>query len=165
MLETLLGEETVTGCLSPLAHITLTAEECKLAGIPPGARSFAFAYPVKQLKRLDSQEVLRHANSEDADCRFLLLMLFGGFVYFDDKCEVLQINTMATTGQKTTQLLLLGPALATQKCRNVLTRERRLQPVTLELGDLELFAWVHPSEMFQGQALSSEVDYPDGAFV
>ena len=169
VIELVVGSRTFSGELSPLASVTLNADECLVAGISADAKSFAFAYPRKNLS-LEAHNICL-SGKRQSGIDVMLFLTFGGFVYFDSEHKVLQLNALAPEGDEAAaaaHLTLVGPGIASEHFMTLLHVNRRLQPVTLgnlvEAG-FRKFGWVHPNEHLRGTRASDEIDYPAGVFV
>jgi len=140
--------------LSPLHPVTLDAENKDAANIPRSAAYFAWAYPA-----VVDEAVLRSAaRAHPAEAAFLT---FGGYIYFDDRREVVGTNSIAPA-QLGSPGLSFGRAQALPtSAAETLTRQGRFQEITLaELrsqGAVE-FAWIRPAEF--GDSVAS----PNGCF-
>lgn len=156
-----LGRDTLSGVISPHCPITLDEDERLDAGIPDGATSFAFSYPVEDL-RGQFEWLLPFAR----DSPWLFYLLIGGFAYFDKHGDVIQLNALSLSPAAAV-LHLIGPYKAAEKAIEFLEASERLQPIALkDLVDagFRSFCWVHPGEAPGGTPLSTTSAYNDGAF-
>ena len=153
------------GFLSPSSSITLEAADREAAGISSQAVTYAFAYPLRELFSNTGMHThfLRLALNEP----WILFVLLGGFVYFNEHNQVVQINALSLE-PSSHALNLVGPLPAAPEASAILRATGRLQEVTLpDLHDhgFKTFAWVHPNERLGGHKLSSRFRYDHGAFL
>eukprot|EP00906_Rhabdomonas_costata_P026522 RCo037780 len=153
-----LGVKELKGFISSLSRTTLDAATRAEAAIPWEAQYFCFAYPLKGVAKVpeDKLPVL------DPQYSFLV---FGGFMYFNEKRHLLQLNALG----KGDALKFEGPyKLPPSPFINRLKEENRFQPVTvapLVQAGAKYFIWIPPVD---GHRL---LDKPDpisgfhGAFV
>lgn len=69
-------DELLSGCLSPMTQLTLSADDKEAAGIAEDATAFCFAYPAERDIKLSASD----SAEKDPDLMFLT---FGGFLFFD----------------------------------------------------------------------------------
>ena len=191
------GRQGARGVTSPPHAVTLASPppasseteysrgERAEAGVPVGAASFCFCYPLPE-NDVDMQEMLERRDLALGACHFLLL---GGFVYFDAVGVVLQCNAIsdasgsaqtATYGAAAapgsaqrpqlrpspaarTSFQLLGPHSASDAATATLDEQARLVPTTLEPlrhAGFVRFAWVNPNELPGGHALAADDERP-----
>ena len=151
--------EALEGLMSPFFNITLDAKARVAAGIPRDAEHFAFCYPVEGL----SVETLIPAAAQQP---WLFHLLVGGFVYFDQYQDIIQVNALGLA-PAANSLHLVGPFKAAAGAISYLESSSRMQTIVLkDLADagFRKFCWIHPAEAPGGVALSTEHLYNDGAF-
>ena len=140
----------VIGALSPRFKVTIKQNDpsAALIRIPPGAEYFCFAYPVIT----GNMEVkLEKYTPIDA------FLLYGGFVYFDGKLNVIQINALWVGWN----LQLSAPRQLPKSVRDQLLAENRFKDITLPqlaAKGAKRFAWLLPGEF------SNEIQVPDGGW-
>eukprot|EP01006_Ploeotia_vitrea_P006070 TRINITY_DN12200_c0_g1_i1.p1 TRINITY_DN12200_c0_g1~~TRINITY_DN12200_c0_g1_i1.p1 ORF type:complete len:583 (-),score=45.32 TRINITY_DN12200_c0_g1_i1:133-1881(-) len=134
-------EWEVLGTASPLSPVTLDAESKAKAAIPTAAEWFAFMYPVAGLQNTnwDTQALLDHSRT---------LLVIGGFMYFDGRGQLLQVNGIGSGDC----LCFDGPYEFPPVLLAQLQASGRMQPVTLPSlrEKVKEFAWLMVDE-FAGQ--------------
>lgn len=119
------------------------------AGIPQLAVYFSWAYPAVQVSSADPHIIALHdaiLQMQGAERSFFQ---FGGYVYFDDKCEVLATTSVSPMALGTS-LIFGGPNQLPKDVSDVLTRQGRFQEITLEVlarKGATHFAWIRPNEL------------------
>jgi hypothetical protein len=138
--------------LSPRHSVTLEGAARVRAGIPDGAYTFCFAYPVKADWSKISPQVMVDA---PPSCK---LLLAGGFVYFTLTGEVCGINAVSTLVgvdgvQSRSSIQFSSPLPLSVDAQLQLKKAKRLQTVTLssllERGSTH-YAWIAPGESLKG---------------
>jgi len=161
------GEGSSVICLSPKTLVTVPRKFRKGAGIPLKAQHFCFVYPTRSV---ELQQALSQLDLQREAWAFV--MLIGGFAYFDAADQLLGVNAVTYSGAASgSALMLIGPSSCTQRGFESLYRQGRLRPMPNSLEGFDLFSWVHPNELLDGELLtkSGEIggtgDYPHGAMV
>lgn len=77
-------DEVLSGCLSPMTELTLSADDKEAAGIAEDASAFCFAYPAERDINLSASDMAE----KDPDLMFLT---FGGFLFFDTDSPVPEV--------------------------------------------------------------------------
>ena len=134
----------VSGLMSPLQLITLTAESRLHAGVPEQATAVSFVYPLPGLK-----DAIQRLIDEGHLQPWLFMCLLGGFCYFNASGSIVQSNALVLTENPPVQLHLVGPYPASDGGVQYLVENERMQVVTIkslrEIGFLE-FCWVLAKE-------------------
>lgn len=130
------------GTFSPASVITLDEHSRKIANIPEDATYLAWAYPLSGLNILEDN-IKRKLKAEVPEISFIL---FGGFLFFDDKYQLLQANAVYGGNN-----ISFGPPknINYMDVYTSLIKSGRLQEVTTqELLDLKVteFCWINPNE-------------------
>mmetsp|Transcript_75705 Transcript_75705/g.244997 ORF Transcript_75705/g.244997 Transcript_75705/m.244997 type:complete len:326 (+) Transcript_75705:85-1062(+) len=140
--------------LSPLHPVTLESEAKDAANIPRSAAHFAWASPAV----IDEAVLRSTTRSHPAEAAFLT---YGGYIYFDDRREVVGTNSIVPAQLGTPGLTFGRAQVLPGNVEETLTRQGRFQEITLaELrsqGAVE-FAWIRPAEF------SDRVASPNGCF-
>ena len=147
-MELLSSPNGLIGHVSPLAVLSLEAEELRQMGVSPErARFYSFFYPCPQLAgcMLSSEKPLQ------------ALVTLGGFIYFDRNGLLISCNTFTSEKQSTTLSFEHARPLESRIARS-LFQAGRFQVITIKaLNDqgARRFAWL----------LGNETDLaPHGAF-
>jgi len=147
-----LGHGDIIFCqLSPLHRITLDTETKAAASIPAAATYFSWCYP---MVTTDDGPRLSGATGEQN------FLTFGGYIYFDNKQDVVGTNAIAPAPLDTLGLMFGRAQRLPQQAAESLTRQGRFQEITLEAlasKGATHFAWIRPSEFLS-------VAGPDGCF-
>lgn len=132
-----LGGE-VKGMLSPLEEVTIKQHDptAALIRIPPGAKFFAFAYPV-----ITAELEVTRTRYSPTDA----FLLYGGYVYFDAKMNVIAVNALWVGSN----LQLSAPKKLPDDIKQTLLDAGRFRDITLpqlwEAGARK-FCWMLPAE-------------------
>lgn len=156
--ETERSSQAVLG-VAPSSKVTLDADQCRKAGIPPQAEKFAFvclqsvaaygegagaAQPALLCPDNASKELLSGLRA---------LMSFGGFVYLDAENTILQFNAVEPSDEP--HLHVEGPYPLSQWPQTKLAKAERFHPqriIKVQGGSLQSFwCWVNPEEMRLGE--------------
>ena len=146
---------------SPPAVVTIGGQSAARSGVPEGAHTFAFAYPMRltaaavdELVRIAVRERSRAGSRSDDTPAWLDFCLIGGFVYFDAKGALLQANALGLQlGMGNPELTYDGPHLASTRAGGAMMRAGRMEAVTLDslkdegfvsFGWLNPFGWLAP---------------------
>lgn len=144
-----MGAGEIVFCqLSPLHPITLDAETKAAANIPDAATFFAWAYPM----------VLEAGMSRPRGAAELAFVEYGGYIYFNDRREVVGTNSINPAPFGTLGLMFGRPQPLSQSVVDTLTKQGRFQEITLKpLADKGAthFAWIRPAE-FRGEVASND---------
>lgn len=155
----------VHGILSPASPITVPVAHRKGAGIPLRAASYCYIYPIGGSLYSELLSVSL------ASYPWALVLLCGGFGYYDHAGDLVQINAISYAPSNTGVVVVGSPVPA--KTRDVILeamqRQGRMipfhQPALIEAGFVS-FGWVHGGESFEGADLSDEANSNEhGAFV
>jgi nicotinamidase-related amidase len=156
------GKISNRGCCTPFNEITLPQEVREQAKIPSAAKTFAFAYPLPGITAVAENERTTFLSAgADPNMRFIL---YGGFVYFDERMRVLAANALGG-GQ---DLCFSGPQKWRKEYTNELVSENRFKPITLKnLRDAGArhFTWIHAGETLLAVGQEAWVPAKHGAFV
>jgi hypothetical protein len=163
------------GTLSPSARVTISGISATQIGIPKGAHSFAFSYPlplsegeaealiataVRVAGREDHHKTRSRkattdtANNASASPAWLDFVLVGGFVYFDKSGQFLQANALSYQSNKeptSSEVFAEGPQEAASQVGQIMVSAGRMDPVTLpalQAIGFQSFGWVNPAEEF-----------------
>eukprot|EP00040_Diaphanoeca_grandis_P028765 m.167014 g.167014 ORF g.167014 m.167014 type:complete len:424 (+) comp31451_c0_seq1:358-1629(+) len=145
------------GTISPIGNVTLPPDIRKLANIPADAALFAFAYPLAGVSQLTNEELELFSTDNDLHT----FVTIGGYVYFNIKGEVLQVNAIGIGPG----LFFDGPHTLPMSELVELQKQGRMQPVSagaLRDTGAEYFCWLRPGEEQTLKGLP--VPVPDGAF-
>ena len=130
--------------ISPRWPLTLPDEVKVRVGIPEEACSFCFAYPMGELEQ--GLEIFNLSSSPWA-----FFFLCGGFLYFDEKRDLISVNAVSLTPSPL-KLELFGPFECDSGFIAALTVLKRFDEVTIDalrdVGFLEL-AFVGPAEQLR----------------
>ena len=158
--------KSMRGFLAPMTKVTLPDEVKESAGIPVNAVYYAFAYPLECLAG-QMQRLLNAEAGNPEEFAWLEFFLIGGFMYLDEKKNVLRCNALALTVQPAF-LFLAGPFTHSGNMTKVLKESGRLRPQPLEpvarYAQFTDMAWINSSEKPGGVGLSDTEDWADGAF-
>ena len=141
-----------SGCISPLHPVTLSDAERDLASIPQDATHFCWAYPLSGFDLSDQRKASIGANAiqtfgalataaatvftsntvvEDdsiaADAAAVLLISFGGYLYFDSVGACVQANAIGMG----TDLVFCAPELWRADFTHALHATGRIQRITI----------------------------------
>ena len=148
--------------LSPACRITVGMEARAMASIPLDAMYFAFAYPTTEIEA-ELEEGAKQLELHQSAVHFLLV---GGYVYFDEKLQVCQINALSLSRSRTS-ITFTGPHPLPATVAEHMTVEGRLCKVTLdalESRGLVAVGWIHPGEILPGGDDDGS-QWPTGAFM
>mmetsp|Transcript_48357 Transcript_48357/g.104141 ORF Transcript_48357/g.104141 Transcript_48357/m.104141 type:complete len:331 (-) Transcript_48357:341-1333(-) len=143
--------EVLFAQFSPLHRLTLSDEGKEAALIPKLATYFAWAYPAVLQEGLPGR-------ASEAEKAFLE---FGGYVYFDDRSQVVGVNCIAPAPLGTPGLSFGRPQPLPATVAERLTQAGRFQEVSLEFltqRGATHFAWIRPQEF------GDDVANPNGSF-
>ena len=84
--------DRLVGSISPRSSVTVDPDSREAAGIPQNAHSFAFIYPMLETV---TSKLLKDLKLNLYPWGFVGLV--GGFAYFDEKMDVLQVNAITLT--------------------------------------------------------------------
>ena len=147
LLKKMGGERALIGKLSPPAAITVEGRNATRIGVPKGAQTFAFAYPLplqKEAVDLLVESAVRSASrpksgefvlaSLDDTPAWLDFCLVGGFFYMDKHEELLQTNSLGLQLDGVRhQIHYSGPHACSTRAGEAMTRAGRMEDVTLEV--------------------------------
>ena len=155
------SDGTIRGKLSPFAPITIpkTDQTFTLIRIPTTAKYFAWAYPIVTSKA-GIEENFKDISPTEMD----LFLLLGGYVYFDEKMELIQLNALLPQGS---QLQFSSPNQLPMKVFEILEKENRFHPITLDGLKATHFAWILPNEFTDSAIYGDKQKFPPlhpGAF-
>jgi len=143
---------------SPLSRITLPTHSRKLAGIPEGAESYFWVFPLGK----ERQDVCELTPAEKVD-PLMQLLFQGGFCYCSDDGTVLSIQ--AISHKREEMFMQFGTPQTLQKSvMQKIQKDGRFHPVSaqyLRQRGATKFCWVMPDEIF-GRA---NIGGDHGAFV
>lgn len=137
--------------LSPLHRITLDVESKDAARIPRSANYFAWVYPMVQD---GGAPLFADGTPESA------LLDFGGFIYFNDERDAVQLNSLRPAPLDTPGLTFGRPQNLPQSVTQSLSKQGRFQEITLDVlrqAGATYFGWIRPNEF-------PTVACPDGCF-
>lgn len=145
-----LGVTQIKGKLGPLNKITIRKNDPirVLARIPAMASYFSFVYPV-----ITKNTEIHAEERTPVDA----LLLYGGFVYFNDDLSYVQTNALWTGAQ----MHMCNPRPLPGRVRDLLNEQNRFHDVTLPhltaVGATR-FAWICPDEFW-------DIESPHGGWV
>lgn len=167
------------------SSITLPKRVRELAGIPSKSTRYSYMHPPIGLASsidwgnpfkavFDDHPVLSQTfgggtnlSAADNQNSIKYLLCLGGFVYFDEKMDIISINALSL--EKTDySLKLSGPWNANSSAINDLKKTGRMVTIPLqvfhEVGFVST-AWVEPGETFHSEPLAEEASNSNGALV
>jgi hypothetical protein len=182
------GERALSlGKLSPPTAVSLTGRQASSVGVPSGAKTFAFVYPLGLTEEENSALVTGGVRTQsrrtgvtrrrtlDDTPAWLDLLLVGGFLYMDEEGELLQANALSLNLEGTQHRIFAdGPHMAAASAGQALTKAGRMEAVTVEslrANGFTAFGWLNPEEEPDGHALtprgtrSAALTHDHGAFV
>jgi len=146
----------VVGGFSPLSAITMNDHTRNISNIPTDATYFAWAYPISGLE-IVSDDIKHDLDPIHTEISFIL---FGGFMFFDEKSNLIQVNAVYG-GDK---IHFSGPKkLMYSDVHRALIKSGRMQQVNVqELNDRDIthFCWITPNENIGGVTIA-----PFGGFL
>eukprot|EP00299_Pterocystis_sp_00344_P016292 c8172_g1_i2.p1 GENE.c8172_g1_i2~~c8172_g1_i2.p1 ORF type:complete len:673 (+),score=132.56 c8172_g1_i2:48-2066(+) len=150
-----------TGTLSPVHAVNVGTKARAELQIPESAISFGWMSPLKEFEKV--RELV------DLHDPIGMLLLHGGFAYFDLEDRLVQINAIfgfvvhTPQEQACTATIQFGPPI-TLSPEVVTALEHRFHPVTWQIQNAQRLrcAWIRPRERVDGTALTA---YGGFAFV
>eukprot|EP00299_Pterocystis_sp_00344_P000353 c10106_g1_i2.p1 GENE.c10106_g1_i2~~c10106_g1_i2.p1 ORF type:complete len:579 (-),score=85.47 c10106_g1_i2:157-1773(-) len=147
------------GNYSPQHELTLSAENKRLANIPLNAKYFVWAYPLFGVVKLSDEM----KNNIAIDPEFCFLV-YGGFVYLDERRDFIQANAIAT-GKG---LYFSAPRPWNRSYTRGLNRSGRFQEITIQsmrAKGARYYCWLLPNETLFDETGKSWTIHGNGAFV
>lgn len=139
------------GTLSKLSVINLDEHTKDVANIPTDVSYWAWAYPVFGVNQLtDAEKML--INPQFPEVSFAV---FGGFVYFDNNFNLVQVN--AVFGGKNISFQKPKP-ISFKDVKRDYIEKGRFQDVTsqaLKDNGIVKFCWITPEDKIKGEAITS----------
>lgn len=139
------------GNLSPLSAISVNEHTREVANIPSDASFWAWAYPIIGINELDKQQKML------IDPKFpeVSFVVFGGFVYFNDSCQLIQVNAVFKGNNISFDEPKIIPYADIR--RNFIDKGR-LHDVTnqyLKDKDIVKYCWVTPDDLVKNKQLTT----------
>jgi hypothetical protein len=137
------------GSFSPVSPITMDDHTRQIANFPFDAKYMAWGYPLSGIQLVD--EMTR--NKMDVTLPEISFVLFGGFIFFSEKKELLQVNAVFNGDNIRFDV---PKTLTYVDIYDSLVKNGRLQDVTnQELLDVNIqsFCWIRPNENLNGKII------------
>lgn len=153
----------VVGLLSPLALVTVPQVARQPNGIPADGYRYAFSYPLS-IAEEKLEECATEIGLHNACHHFLLV---GGFIYFNEQDEIVQMNALSLTPSRMS-LEFDGPNMCPEEAVSSMRAAGRLCKVTLdtlESKGMTSVGWVHAEEALPGFTPTDMRNCANGAFV
>eukprot|EP01084_Bolivina_argentea_P094955 170720_1 len=156
----------IFGTMSPIYIVTLNTEAKKAANIPSNARYFSWSYPSILPKNTLSNLSNKQITSKWLNDANIILLTVGGYMYFNENKQLLQINTLipAIDGG----LQFSKPKKWDNKFTAELHKNGRFQEITiasLSSKGAKYFCWLFPMEEIQSNQMEKCIFTQHGGFV
>jgi hypothetical protein len=137
------------GSFSPISIITMDEHTKQIANIPFDAKYMAWAYPLSGIQVVD--EITR--NKMDVTLPENSFVLFGGFIFFNQNKELIQVNAVFNGDNINFDV---PKTLNYGDINNSLIKNGRLQEVTNQCFldfNIKSFCWITPNENLNGKII------------
>jgi hypothetical protein len=137
------------GSFSPVSPITMDDHTKQIANIPFDAKYMAWGYPLSGIQLVD--EITR--NKMDVTLPENSFVLFGGFIFFNENKELVQVNAVFNGDN----IRFNGPKTLTYSdIYGSLVKNGRLQEITNQEfldANIQSFCWITPNENLNGKII------------